>query len=264
MATPQAKRRRLNDAAKTLHKPFKSPFRTPLKHDSGADTGSSDPVESTPTSLVSDSSALSEAAPANDAKSSTASTPAITSKPRNSLATPSRAAAKKPSPSITREIVQLRSDIQILSQAHALVTTTEDADLEILIGRWRTASRAAAEELFAGTRDRVNRMGGVAAWRDREKQQREWRQKMDQEEMEAQQNRAGDEDDEDGQRKDTVGREEYERYETYDGVEKEAAEKEEEPGSADDDSFTMDMMLKTLNIDLKLIGYEKEAQRWEG
>jgi hypothetical protein len=29
-------------------------------------------------------------------------------------------------------------------------------------------------------------------------------------------------------------------------------------------SFTMDMMLKTLNIDLQLIGYSKEAQRWEG
>jgi Swi5-dependent recombination DNA repair protein 1 len=29
-------------------------------------------------------------------------------------------------------------------------------------------------------------------------------------------------------------------------------------------SFTMDMMLKTLNIDIKLIGYDKEGQRWEG
>jgi len=26
----------------------------------------------------------------------------------------------------------------------------------------------------------------------------------------------------------------------------------------------MDMMLNTLNIDLKLIGYNKEAQRWDG
>lgn len=28
-------------------------------------------------------------------------------------------------------------------------------------------------------------------------------------------------------------------------------------------SFTMDMMLKTLNIDLRLIGYDKEGQRWD-
>jgi uncharacterized protein with PIN domain len=26
--------------------------------------------------------------------------------------------------------------------------------------------------------------------------------------------------------------------------------------------FTMDIMLKTLNIDLKMIGYDKSTQRW--
>jgi hypothetical protein len=29
-------------------------------------------------------------------------------------------------------------------------------------------------------------------------------------------------------------------------------------------TFTMDMMLKALNVDLDLIGYNKEAQRWDG
>jgi len=27
-------------------------------------------------------------------------------------------------------------------------------------------------------------------------------------------------------------------------------------------SFTMDMMLRSLNIDLEVIGYERDAQRW--
>lgn len=27
-------------------------------------------------------------------------------------------------------------------------------------------------------------------------------------------------------------------------------------------AFTMDMMLRSLNIELKLIGYDKDAQRW--
>lgn len=27
-------------------------------------------------------------------------------------------------------------------------------------------------------------------------------------------------------------------------------------------TFTMDMMLRSLNIDLELIGYDKDAQRW--
>lgn len=32
----------------------------------------------------------------------------------------------------------------------------------------------------------------------------------------------------------------------------------------DDDSFTMDMMLRTLNIDLNVIGYDRQGQRWIG
>lgn len=79
--------------------------------------------------------------------------------------------------------------MQILSQANRLATTTEDENLLRLIDTWRMASRAAAEELFAGTRDRVNRMGGVGAWRDREKEQKEWRRKQDVEAMEAERER---------------------------------------------------------------------------
>lgn len=37
-----------------------------------------------------------------------------------------------------------------------------------LIGKWKVASREAAEEVFGDVRDRVNRMGGVGAWRERE------------------------------------------------------------------------------------------------
>ena len=48
----------------------------------------------------------------------------------------------------------------MLTQAHALATSTTDDELINLIDIWRVASRAAAEELFGSTRDRVNRMGG--------------------------------------------------------------------------------------------------------
>jgi Swi5-dependent recombination DNA repair protein 1 len=130
-----------------------------------------------------------------------------------------------------------------------------------------------AEELFASTRDRVNGMGGVAAWRDREKEQKEWRTKWDREEMESAREKAA---------ADNEGQDDRE-VETYNerDVEGREEEQEEETSGKDDDvsclrpfllgwsadvrqSFTMDMMLKTLNIDLKLIGYDKEAQRWDG
>ena len=32
--------------------------------------------------------------------------------------------------------------------------------------------------------------------------------------------------------------------------------------NASDQGFTMDMMLRSLNIDLELIGFDKEGQRW--
>ena len=54
-------------------------------------------------------------------------------------------------------------------------------------------SRAAAEEVFAGVRDKVNRMGGVGAWRERERGKREWRGWGDEEEKEEGKGGGGDE-----------------------------------------------------------------------
>ncbi|KAF2246674.1 hypothetical protein BU26DRAFT_541735 [Trematosphaeria pertusa] len=249
MSTPHAKRRRLNEAAKTLQKPFKSPFRTPLKPNLGSDPPSSDPPEiSTPAASV--------FAPQT--------TPRVTKPllvPPN-VATPTRALQKKAAlskPSLTREIMQLRNEIQILQQAAALATSSKDEDLLVLIERWRTASRAVAEELFASTRDRVNRMGGVGAWKEREREQKEWRQKREMEEFEAERE-AERERLEEARENGQITEEAFERFE--EGEEKK--EEEERFQCADDDSFTMDMMLKTLNIKLELIGYNKEAQRWDG
>ncbi|KAF2736502.1 hypothetical protein EJ04DRAFT_511003 [Polyplosphaeria fusca] len=253
MSTPHAKRRRMNDATKTLHKPFKSPFRTPLKRDPALTPPSSDPPDVARTDgTFSTSSDLSLSSHPTAAK------PLL---PRSNFHTPSRTIQQKSNPRLTREIMQIRSDIQILEQAHALLTTTKDADLELLVDRWRSASRAAAEEVFAGTRDRVNRMGGVGAWKQREKEQKEWRQKWDKEEAEAQ--KGGDED-EDGDGEN--GKENMEQY-VYDDYgnldKKEDAHGVDDSAGAEDDSFTMDMMLRTLNIDLKLIGYDREAQLWD-
>jgi Swi5-dependent recombination DNA repair protein 1 len=183
MSTPHIKRRRLNEATKTLHKPFKSPFRTPLKQGFDSDPPSSDLIDvRIPSPGLTITSFTPSAIPIPDLP--------IVAKPplsRPSRGTPARTVQKKTlsKPSVIREIMQMRNEIQILSQAHALATSNKDDDLTLLIDRWRTASRAAAEELFASTRDRVNRMGGVGAWKEREKEQNEWRRKADMEEMDA-------------------------------------------------------------------------------
>lgn len=43
-----------------------------------------------------------------------------------------------------------------------------------LIAKWKAASREAAEEVFGDVRDRVNRMGGVGAWRAEGRRREEW------------------------------------------------------------------------------------------
>jgi hypothetical protein len=61
----------------------------------------------------------------------------------------------------------LRQDLDTVEQALKIEQTGQDTELEALIVKWKTASKEAAEELFAGARDRVNRMGGVRAWKER-------------------------------------------------------------------------------------------------
>ncbi|CAI6266753.1 unnamed protein product [Periconia digitata] len=259
MSTPHAKRRRLDEANKTLHKPFKSPFRTPLKPIVGSDPPSSDPPDVSATGSV---DIISTPTP-NLGKGPTphpgnAATPSLA---RPKLVALTRNSGKRaPSkPSLTREIVRLRNDIQILNQAHALITSSKEQDMLVLIDRWRGASRAAAEEVFATTRDRVNRMGGVGAWQEREREQREWRMKADREEMEAERERL-----QEARENGEIGDEVFEEYERAGESEKMGENETETFKAAADDSFTMDMMLKTLNIDLELIGYNKELQRWDG
>lgn len=128
--------------------------------------------------------------------------------------------------------------------------------MEALIVKWRSASRAAAEEVFAGARDKVNKMGGVGAMRDREKQKTEVAWGWD-----------------DGPKKDSSGDDENGNEEDADGFrdgedegeeqdEREEGAKKVEVYGEDDEGYTMDMMLKTLNIGLDLIGYNKDLQKW--
>lgn len=125
-------------------------------------------------------------------------------------------------------------------------------ELEALIQKWKTASRAAAEEVFAKARDKVNKMGGVGAMKDREKQSREKTWGWDEEPK-----REGSEE---GAEDGAGFRDDEFRGEGQDEREEGAKKVEDEVG--DDEGYTMDMMLKTLNIELDVIGYEKGLQKW--
>jgi Swi5-dependent recombination DNA repair protein 1 len=95
-------------------------------------------------------------------------------------------------------------------------------------------------------------MGGVGAWRERSRQQQGW----------------GDDDEgeknEDGSEFTPAQQEAREAMmeEMKAEMEKYGEKKEEVMEEKDNESFTMDMMLRQLNVELDVIGYDKASQRW--
>lgn len=187
----------------------------------------------------------------------------------------------------------MRNDLDILNQAAKYANNTADHDLEELSVKWKIASQAAVEEIFGTVKERVNRMGGVQAWRDSEKQKYERSNGMGEyaepeveDDADCEFDSQGEElpEDEQEYRKKEKRRVRREAEEAAD-VDEPVVEDSTGPttvwqqGGEDDDvstlpltkqltkanktqSFTIDMMLKSLNIDLDVIGYDKHGQRW--
>lgn len=188
MQSGVVKRRRLNDSSSTLSKPFKSPLRkqpgsstvaansdqetdeiastSPSRGAGGTDKAQSDEHHPS-TTLGNDvskqnwrtgrSTHNSDVAPA-----ASASSPATAAAAASSLAS-----LRKQESALLSRLVSLRRDLDTVSQALRIEQTDQDAGLERLVVKWKTVSRDAAEELFAGARDKVNRMGGVEVWREK-------------------------------------------------------------------------------------------------
>lgn len=164
-----------------------------------------------------------------------------------------------------------------------------DGELVVLLGKWKGASRMAAEELFGRVRDRVNRyasirsfsfsvrileegstncahsMGGPRAWKEMQKKQAEQRSAWDQEEPAVQY--PSDDEDEDANKLEVEKRDLYAEYDIDPETENEKSQRDKGVGDTgelpgQEDEFTMAMMLRTLNVDLDVIGWCRSQQRW--
>jgi len=208
---------------------------------------------------------------------------------------PTELAAQKALTALELQIKALKNEIDTLEQANQLGSSTQDRELEGLSDKWRAASQQAAEELFGTVKERVCRMGGVAAWRESEKQKFERSNGFGDFAPEPEQDDGADcEFDSQGEelpeeeqefRKAEKKRVRQEALDAADVDETATVENEGKPkvwqesGNDDDvsspppprnlgekliycQSFTMDMMLRSLNVDLKVIGYDKASQRW--
>ncbi|WEW54812.1 hypothetical protein PRK78_000237 [Emydomyces testavorans] len=163
--------------------------------------------------------------------------------------------------SLHSQLSTLRTALDTTTQAIKIEQSNQDTELEGLIMKWQLVSREAAEELFASARERINRMGGVGVWRERMR-----RSKLRKAEWDAGGNNYGGDGEEDGEESDVDKEKEARRREIEEEIEagkiSDGDQKDDESDGEEDEAFTMDMMLKNLNVDLKVIGFDKVNQRW--
>jgi Swi5-dependent recombination DNA repair protein 1 len=164
---PTPKRRRLNNA---LHKPFKSPLRAPLQANKNPSVASSLSREPLKASDIVEDEAESASYIATPIKRKPFLKPAPTA--TTASTDPLIIQTQKEIRRLESISIRYRQENDTLSQAISILTSTKSAELEALTLKWRSASRLAAEEVFAGARDKVNRMGGVGAWRERENERK--------------------------------------------------------------------------------------------
>lgn len=311
MASPPttAKRRRLNNASHTLSKPFVSPLKTasannlktPSKSRRSEVIATSNPPYVPSTVAHTINAATATQSPKPQAVKSSAITPGRSSSVRrNAYSTPfakrsdpAEQAVQKEITSLELQIKSVRNDIDALNQAAKYTNESSDNDLEELALKWKLASQAAAEEIFGSVKERVNRMGGVEAWRDSEKQKYErsngigeFAEPEVEDDADCEFDSQGEElpEDEQEYRKKEKRRLKHEAMEAADiderVVEDRTGPKQvwQQTGNDDDvsmklfalhvtqtnlsQSFTIDMMLQSLNIEMDVIGYDKEGQRW--
>lgn len=156
----------------------------------------------------------------------------------------------------------MRQDIDTLSQALSILRSNKASELEALEEKWRGAARLAAEEIFAGAKDRVNRMGGVGAWRERERERRE--RQRDGFEMPAREgeDEEGDEDDgDDGERRERLERWDYDFREAEVGRDDGEVGQEEEKYQDDDVSSLFHLERHVLTASDIHDGYDAQIAR---
>ncbi|POS76315.1 hypothetical protein DHEL01_v205289 [Diaporthe helianthi] len=123
-----------------------------------------------------------------------------------------------------------------------------DQELRDLVGKWRAAARAAAEELFETVKGRVDNAGGAKAWREMQRRQQEFYRGFDQDPPAKAKDSDEDSDPE-------FSRDVQAHLEGMD-------EAEQKPEEDDETEFNVGHMLRSLNVDFSLLGYDDKEDKW--
>lgn len=122
-------------------------------------------------------------------------------------------------------------------------------ELRDLVAKWRAAGRAAADELFETVKERVDNAGGSKAWKEMQQRQMEFYRGFDQDPTSKSK---GSEEDSDPEFSRDV-------QAHLDGVEEGEGRPEEDDELQE---FNMGHMLRSLNIDFSLLGYDEKEDKW--
>ena len=163
----QAKRRRLDNAASTLSRPFKSPLPISAQRNEPADPD-------TPNSATTYSESTKERqTPTHAHKPATPEVPSNISldiKTTVPESDPEIRSLRRKQLTLQSQLTSLRNELDIAQQALRIESSSRDDELRALKLKWRNISQKAAEELFETAKDKIERMGGVTAWKESERQ----------------------------------------------------------------------------------------------
>ncbi|KAF3921602.1 hypothetical protein AA313_de0206264 [Arthrobotrys entomopaga] len=178
----------------------------------------------------------------------------LSSPASNSTKDPYILSLEKKHMQLKNAVEEAKKRLEESAQALRIEESGEDEKLEELIVKWRQAAQSAADHMFSGAEQRFARMGGMAAYR----------------EMQNRKSGGGwgfaDEDPEEGLTEDQKEARRQAMYEAgfdeLSELEKSQTQMKNKSLKDDGDQFTMDMMLKSLNIDIDIMGYDKTTQGW--
>jgi hypothetical protein len=180
MDKPSSKRRR-TDAATALSKPFKSPLRRPAPTNTN-DMPSKPVVPRTTEDTEVPATPIIPVEPNSISNSPDPMTTPVPPKRKRVLrlfpqflsqssqtSDPEILELQKQHREIKSKVDVLINELEVATQALNLETNPKYIEIPTLITKWRLASQDAADEVFFGAKERVNRMGGMAAWKERSK-----------------------------------------------------------------------------------------------
>jgi len=187
-----SKRRRLDQSTSTLAKPFRSPLRVDPNKQLQSDSHNNKQQQVVHAQAIpqpfekplSSSPSMRPPSPAMDGTLSPTRRTPLTSPTRPSTRDSEYVALQKQHSALSLQLTKLRQQLDTAQQALKIEQSNQDTELEALIEKWKGVARELAEELFSTAKDRVNKMGGLGAWRERTQKDPNWGDEPDMDESE--------------------------------------------------------------------------------